>query len=356
MLDKIAYIATFHCVPNYGAVLQAFGLQEYLKSLFTKVYVLDYRPDSLLHEYKNINTFSLASIGMSLWSLPSFLRKKRAFKNFEQRLNLSQHKGVKPSEFALWDADYIFLGSDQIWNPDVTKGFDPVFFGDIKGKATLKRISYAASIGKSQYTKAETEQMSNLLSRIDVVSVRETEAKSILATSFNVDSKVVADPTILAGADVFIPLVSNVPYNNYVFVYTLCNNPNTLRIAKEVADKKGLKIVQVNGNRKGLKTHPYIVLDDVGPEYFLSLLYHADCVVTDSFHGTVFSNIFHRPYITIPHKTRGGRMVTLLTGLGMMSQLSEAADAIDNDIDWTDVETHMTAMRNKSIEFIRNSI
>ena len=83
MIDKIAHIATFHCVPNYGAVLQTYGLQQYLKTVFKEVRVLDYRPDALLKEYKNINCYSIGSIAFSLWSLFPFIAKKRSFAKFE---------------------------------------------------------------------------------------------------------------------------------------------------------------------------------------------------------------------------------------------------------------------------------
>ncbi len=356
MIDKIAHIATFHCVPNYGAVLQTYGLQQYLKTVFKEVRVLDYRPDALLKEYKNINCYSIGSIAFSLWSLFPFIAKKRSFAKFEKRFNLSDVVGKTAEDFQGLTSDYLFCGSDQIWNPSVTHGFDPVFFGALKTNSSPKIISYAASLGKSVFSKQELFQMKTLLEHVNVISVRETDAQDLLSKELNIEATVVADPTILAGSEVFKPLVKDVRYKKYLFVYTLTNNPKTLQVAKEVAKKNGLQIIQVNGNRKPFHKPNHIIINDAGPEEFLSLLFHSDFVVTDSFHGTVFSNLFHVPYITIPHKTRGGRMVTLLTELGMLDRLIDKADVSEMSIDWTVVDNNLKRMQNKSIEFINRSI
>lgn len=356
MIDKIAHIVTFHCVPNYGAVLQAYGLQEYLKTVFKEVRVLDYRPATLLKEYKNINSYSLGSVVFSIWSLFPFMEKKRAFSNFEKRFHLSDVRGKTVDDFCDITSDYLFCGSDQIWNPDVTHGFDPVYFGKLRINGKPKVISYAASFGKSIFSKQELFQMKTLLEHVDVVSVREKEAKELLDKELNITSTMVADPTILAGSEVFKPLIKSVDYKQYLFVYTLTNNPVTLQIAKDVAKKKGLQIVQVNGNRKPFHKPNHTIINDAGPEEFLSLLYHADFVVTDSFHGTVFANMFHVPYITIPHKTRGGRMVTLLSELGMLDCLTEQADVSEKSIDWSVVDKNLLRIRKISIDFINKSL
>lgn len=357
MIDKIAYIVTFHCVPNYGAVLQTYGLQEYLKTVIKEVRVLDYRPCELLKEYKDISFYSIGSIVMSLWSIVPFLSKKRAFERFvKNKLHLSEVSGENISDFKEVFSNYLFCGSDQIWNPDVTCGFDPVFFGAFPMEGNPKVISYAASLGKNDFTQKELSQLGKLLDSVDIISVREKEAQKLLAKELDITSTLVADPTILAGADVFRTLVQGVKFKGYIFVYTLTDNPKTLYVARQVAEKKSLKIVQVNGNRKSLRKPTHIVINDAGPEDFLSLLFHADFVITDSFHGTVFANLFHVPYITIPHKTRGGRMVSLLTELNMLARLTESSEISEVPIDWSVVEGNIQRIRKESKDFIFKSL
>ena len=356
MIDATAYIATFHCVPNYGAVLQTYGLQEYLKTIFKDVRVLDYRPDSLLHEYRNISWYSLGSLALSLWSLIPFLKKKKAFALFEKRLALSPIASGNADSFRNLKCDYFFVGSDQIWNPSITRGFDPVYFGCCSMFCRPKIISYAASLGRNSFSSDECIKLKQLLDNVDCISVREKDAQSFLSLNLGLKSAVVADPTILAGTDVFMRLVNKVQYEHYLFVYTLTNNPSTLKVAQQVAQEKGLQIIQVNGNRKPLRKPEHIIINDAGPVQFLSLLCHADFVVTDSFHGTVFSNLFHVPFITIPHKTRGGRMVTLLSELGLIDRLSNNSAPIHKEIDWNAVENHIKRLRQESVEFINQSL
>lgn len=356
MINATVYIATFHCVPNYGAVLQTYGLYKYLRTLFKEVRVLDYRPDTLLKEYRNINWYSLGSTFMSFWSLFPFLKKKKAFRKFEKRIMLTSVSGKKPEDFISLLCDYLFVGSDQIWNPNVTCGFDSVYFGYFPMVSHPKVISYAASLGKITFSDNELTQMQEMLRTVDSISVREQEAMDLLSAKFDLKSSVVADPTILAGIDTFKELVGDVQYEHYLFVYTLTNNPSTLQVAKQVAKDKGLRIIQVNGNRKPLRKPNHTIINDAGPEEFLSLLYHSDFVVTDSFHGTVFSCLFHVPFITIPHKTRGGRMVTLLSELGLTDRLTESSAVCYEDICWTEADSKIERMRQKSIEFINQSI
>lgn len=356
MINKTAYIATFHCVPNYGAVLQAYGLQEYLASIFNKVCILDYRPDTLLNEYNAINFFSVGSIALSLLTLGPFLKKKRAFASFEKNLILSPISGKHIDDFSNLNTDYLFLGSDQIWNPNITHGFDPAYFGVFSMSKRPKIISYAASLGKDCFSKIELEQLNQLIKNVDMVSVREREVRELLLMKLNVKSTLVADPTILAGASVFSKLVKPVKYQNYLFLYTLTKNPITLQLANEIARKTGFQIIQVNGNRAFYQSHGHIVINDAGPEEFLSLLYNSSFVVTDSFHGTVFSNLFHIPYITVPHKTRGGRIASLLNELGMTNRLSETAKAYDEPINWDTVDFNLKRLQALSIEFINNSL
>ena len=358
MIDKKALITTFHCCPNYGAVLQAYGLQEYLASLFSDVQILDYRPLSLVGQYKYINTYSLASILMSLWSLPSFYRKKRAFKRFEKNLHITTESFDHKVDITQQAFDYCFLGSDQIWNPEITDGFDSVYFGDVPFPIGVKKIAYAASIGKSFFTEEETVQFKALTARIDEISMREEEAKDLVKKVTGRTAAVVVDPTILSGCDCFKKFIHKVRYSHYIFVYTLRSDSGAIEVANQIATSKGLQIVQVSGVRKGLHFPKHKVIYDAGVEDFLSLIYHADYVVTDSFHGTAFSILFHKGFITIPHKTRGGRMVSLLSKAGLLSRLSHQLtdELLRETIDWFDVDKRIDQVREESKNFLKSAI
>lgn len=358
MIRKKALISTFHFCPNYGAMLQTYALQEFLRTMFLEVRVLDYRPQYLQNQYRYINTYSFASILMSLWSLPTFFRKKMAFKRFEKNLSLTSGRFYCKEEITFQPFEYFFLGSDQIWNPDITDGFDPVYFGNIPKPSDSYTIAYAASIGKSVFTKKESTQFKQLIKGISKIAMREDDARELVRKETGEETTVVVDPTILVGGECFRKFIHSVNCSGYIFVYTLGADSRVIDVANEVAKTKGSKIIQVSGVKKGLFFSKHEVIYDAGVEDFLSLLYHADYVVTDSFHGTAFSILFHKEFITIPHKTRGGRMQSLLSKTNLLTRLSQQVSdsLLMSTIDWIDVDNRLERVRTESKEYIKSVI
>lgn len=358
MKTKTALIITFQCCPNYGAVLQAYALKEYLKTLDLYVEILDYRPQSLMKQYAYVNTYSIASVIMSLYSLPTYYQKRRSFKHFQTNLNLTEKTYYRKEELNLRNIDYCFVGSDQIWNPDITSGFDPVYFGDIQWSSHPKIIAYAASIGKSFFTQNESKSFSNLIRKINCISMREEEAQGLVEKTTGLQSTVALDPTILVGAECFHKFVHKIDKTKYIFVYRLRKDSETLQVANEVAKRKGLKIIEISGMRKGIKKTKHKTIYSAGIEEFLSLLYHSDYVITDSFHGTAFSILFHKSFITIPHKTRGGRMKSLLGKVDLLDRMTSeiSEDLLNSVIEWDEVDEKLKIARQKSQDYIKTSI
>ena len=135
---------------------------------------------------------------------------------------LSNEKGTKYYDFKSLKTDLFVLGSDQIWNPDITSGFDNVYFGNIPCESQVKIISYAASLGKSNFSELDRINMRQLLSNIDKISVREPDAKKIIDELLTEsESTVVVDPTILAGKSYFEPLIKKINEEPYVLLYSL---------------------------------------------------------------------------------------------------------------------------------------
>ena len=219
-MNKKYNILTFHCVPNYGAVLQAYGMQEYLKKYTEDVSIIDYRPNYLLKEYKYINTYSLKSVAFSFLSLFSYGIKRKKFDKFiSEGFSLTEKMYNSNRELSELKPDYLFLGSDQIWNPQITNGFDPAFFGELNTVNHPVVISYAASLGKGSFSSDEKEELKSLVSGLDYVSVREEEAKNILGELTSKDIEVVCDPTILAGRECFDKFIKPVKHKKYLLFY-----------------------------------------------------------------------------------------------------------------------------------------
>ena len=356
--DKTVKIITFHCVPNYGAILQAYALQKKISEYVETVNILDYKPQNLIEEYKVINTYSYKSVIMSLLSATTYLKKKKNFKRFEKKyLSLSDKSYHKPEEI-VDDADFYFLGSDQIWNPEITCGFDKVYFADFDRKKESRAVSYAASLGKGTFSETEIHEFSELLSKLDGISVREDEAKNIIEMKCGKKCEVVLDPTLLLKKEQWEDLVKKQTRKKYVLLYSLNGYVETEVLAEKVARYSDIELVELSGRRKPILKKKHEAIYYAGPEEFLSLIYNADYVVTDSFHGTVFSIIFHRPFLTVPHKTRGGRIKSILNKLELAERsiVGFDKDIFKKRINWDDVDKKLDLEREKSIKFIEQQL
>lgn len=356
---KKTTIITFHSVINYGAVLQAYGLQQVVRKYNSNVEILDYKPDYVFAKYKLISPGSVFSFFRSLFSLRVYARKKNRFEKFvNDNMTLSKMSGKCSDDFSRYYTDEIIVGSDQIWNPEITGYFDPFYFGKINEHIKCKTISYAASLGKAGITYDESSRLLELLCNIKNISVREEEAKAILEGLAVKDIEVVVDPTILAGVgcyDCFTTPQTNV---EYVLLFSLTNNAEYVALAEKIAKYKHVRLIEVTNMRKPLVKKKHMVVYDAGPAEFLSYIKYASYVVTDSFHGTAFSILFHKEFQTILHNTRGGRMKTLLKSVGLSNRLSSVftRDLLREQIDWECVEEKLVTERKKSIEFIERAL
>lgn len=350
-----ATIVTFHCVPNYGAVLQAYALQKTLESFCDEVEILDYRPKGLFSSYKNISTSNLFSFVKSIYNLFPFLKKKCRFSKFiNSNLNLSDLRYYNSKDLYC-NSDYVFLGSDQIWNPDILKHLDPVYFGMFPKKKEAVIASYAASIGKADLNLSEKEFVISALNEINYISVREKEAENFLKEFISRPISVDVDPTLLAGPGVFQKFIKNAKRKPYVLLYSLNGRKEPFSIAYKITKYLNIELIELSGVRKPIfKTH-HKTIYDAGPEDFLTYIHNADFVITDSFHGCVFSILFHIPFVTIPFKERSSRIINLLrlAGLENRNINNFNREILYEEINWDNVDKMIDQYRIKSIDYIR---
>lgn len=200
-------ILTFHYALNFGAVLQAYGLQETLKSMGHDVYVIDYRPDYLINRYKLFNykwhtNFSVCKnllfIIRNLIVMPQRLIRKQRFESFQKRfINLY------PPKFETNDFDAYVIGSDQVWNPYIT-GFDKVYLGLGVAAKSKKIVSYAVSVGSVRHLEHVPIEFFSQLGSFTAISVREQSlADYINKRLHQTPIAVTIDPVLLAGRTTF---------------------------------------------------------------------------------------------------------------------------------------------------------
>lgn len=351
-------ILTFHCAHNYGAVLQAYGLQEYLKSCGHEVEIVDYRPTYLTRGYeafplpalRKISLFRkckrLAYWGATLpWRLREFpvrIQRRKGFEKFiSEKLNLSRERFVEGGRVPAENYDAIFFGSDQIWSPNHTHGADSVFFGDFPAPAQTRKIAYAASAGAASETLGENAFVASALKNFSAISVREANLSASLQPHTDLKIETVLDPTLLADKSVWENLAEPpATRKKYVLVYQVSYNPQADRIARELAAQLGAEVVSVwagyslRGNM--LKTET--------PEQFVGWFKNAACVVSTSFHGTAFSLIFEKPlYYVGRGNAAENRPKQILGALGLMDRFiaGTAPTPTFSAIDYGKINTEM---------------
>lgn len=308
-------ILTFTCANNYGALLQAYALYSYLKTKGYDVSCINYCPKYLQEKYTPFSYYRIFSLGNPFKAvlkellLYSTLKKKnKGFELFRNRILFSEYGDFN-------DYNVIIIGSDQVWNTKLTHN-DSVFLGNIQyNKATL--ISYAAS-AESTIDKYNTIISDNLF-RFSKISVREESLKQFLETEFKIKSELVVDPTLLFNADEWRQIEKPYKLNGkFVFAYIFGMSKNQRKRLENFARSLNCKLICLSVST--VLSRKYV--NDATPDQFIWLIRNAEYVVTNSFHGTVFSIIFNKSFLTLK-KAKNQRIENLLELCGCSNLLYE---------------------------------
>ncbi|MCL2630167.1 MAG: polysaccharide pyruvyl transferase family protein [Firmicutes bacterium] len=353
MHDSKAGIITFHFAQNYGAVLQCYALQEFLSNRQCNAFVINHKDYAQERDLKLIQFRSPKRFVKSILLFVRNVAKRLRFNRFR-----SKHLNLISAEFAD-TLDLIVLGSDQVWNFDFAN--TKAYFAEFPKKQNAKVVSYAASIGKDSVSSAELDKYKEKLKGVDMISVRESVAKDALQPLTEKHIDVMIDPTLLLSREQWQTAIGKSlsgRIKKYVLIYSLNQYPETFKIAQKVAKELGLKTIEVRSH--GIKVRHSVnkTVTFAGPAEFLRLFQDAEFVVTDSFHGTVFSMIFNKPFYTIPHKKMNSRMSGLLRLVGLGSRLisSENSVALGEEIDYEAVEDILVAERLRATAFIDKAL
>ena len=354
-------ILTFHCAKNFGAVLQAFGLCQYLQRLGLNVSIVDYRPDYLIAPYRPFYPLRM-NAGKKSWklgillivrellSLPIRYKRERFFNRFiRENLHLSPlQMDDKANDF-----DAFVFGSDQIWNCSLTQS-DSVFWGNAPAFEGRKRIAYAASAGS---IKVLDENAIVNLELFNAVSVRERSLADYLNIFLTKKIQVVLDPVLLAGRDVFRAIATTKHRSPYLLYFTLDGNTKLRVIAERLARNRNLELIEIiSYNICFSKSNVKHVLS---VNEFLGLFMNADFVVTKSFHGTAFSVLFEREFMVYyDEKEVPERMYNLLNALNLDNRLKHIDDLslTSFPIAWHHVNEKLEKMRVSSRQFLAEAL
>ena len=314
-------ILTFHAAHNYGAVLQCYALQTYLCSKGHDVSIIDYRQNYLLQCYR---WFKFKSIVKSLFHFGLFrsikqieVKKLRydAFQRFIQKYErLAPTTTIQKTPY-----DYIIIGSDQVWSTRLTNGYDKYYWGYFEKPMNTKVISYAASL-ELLWPESDDRKVAALLNAFEKISTREEiVAKKIRSLLPNKKVETVVDPTLLLDK-VMWSKISEEPKVNvrYVLYYQVRQSQIGKELAEKIAKLKGIKVIVLSASTD-LYNSPECY--GASPGLFIGLIKNADFIVSSSFHGTVFSIIFEKPFVSINNMTKDSRVKQLLGNLNLSKRL-----------------------------------
>lgn len=363
-------ILTLPLEANYGGILQNWALQTILTRMghnvvtFQKIETRHHLPIVM----PLIWTLRLIRKSLGRKDIVIFpdrhykrIKEKRAgaIENFKKKkINLYPIKSV--SDIPIEQYDTIIVGSDQIWRK---KFFETMWNSDIVTNAFLstfinssvKRISYAASFGLNdwQFDEKDTKIIIKSLDRFDAISVREISGVPLLNDICGIKAQNVCDPTLLLTAEDYISLLDlKIKKNIGIVSYILDHTDFSKHLISQFIQKKKLAHTELHSIRED-GTIPSI-------EEWLTYIASADMVITDSFHGCMFSIIFRKPLVFIGNENRGNaRFDTIIEKFNLLNNLVSSENTIDTDKSYSlpsNIEENIKLYREKSMEFLSNNL
>lgn len=358
-------VLTFHKAKNYGAVLQTFALLHTLKTLGVKPVIIDrYAGYKTFLHFLYFTFHPKFILGNLSWFKFNRFSQKHLQSKTRSYASVKSLDHFEKSE----DFDAVIVGSDQVWRMEYSAiGYN--YFFDFVKNSTTKKISYAASFGKNEWSENEnvTNHVKSLLKEFHAVSVREKTAISICHEKFDIRAVQVLDPTLLIARNVYEKMfLSSFPTTkrNRLVSYILGNKASTITYCGNFATKNSLAfedlyhtypIAQAFFKGKGNYFHKSV------PD-FLNSIRTAKYVITNSFHATVFSILFHKQFLVIDHPDGGSdRISSLLDIFSLQNRFIKdetdvTLEKLEENIDYNEVELILSKQRIDSINFLQHAL
>ena len=358
---------TFHRACNNGAVLQAQALVDALNNIpEVEAEIIDYRCEKIDYAYTPQFCFYNCN---PIKGAIKFLLRAKSIEDRNVRFNIFRNKYLKISDDeydrnSINEAsnryDLVICGSDQIWNYELTGNDEVYLLGFLNGAE--KKASYAVSFGLTKIDQAHKKIYRALIGDIQDISVREEEASSLVKALTGKSSCVHIDPVFLKSREQWEKMVQNISRKRYVLIYMVGMGnivDEMVQFAQKLAQIHGLDLLFMN-----TEYIPYLYpkvehVKDASPNQFLSYIYNADYIVTNSFHATCFAIIFQKCFYTEVAGKKGGRAIHLLKMCGLESHIIKKGlkDYPDEKKDnWYNVEQILKREKKRSIDYLEEVI
>ena len=340
-MEKIKLL-TFSGENSFGAMLQCYALSKLLSEWGYEVELLKIP----------LTKRDYGLIGNITYRLTTFIFDKFRNRRLPHFIHFEECKIEKD--------DVFIVGSDQVWNPDLTnKVALRYFFNFLPDKS--KRISYAASFGNSEWIWDDIRNdVRDCLKKFSAISVRETSGAKICKDTFHLDASVVLDPTLLLNSYEELIGESSNTKKALVFFSLLKTNSkiqDAIRYAAKRIDSESVMLGERQFH-KGIRTVGWLTVEN-----WLSQIKDSSFVITNSFHCMVFAIIFRKQFVVIPgHANRSGRVLNLLNSLGLNDRYYNSIEDLHKTDDWLEpidyscVIEKLEPLKSDSIAFLRKAL
>lgn len=357
-------IVTCNRANNYGARLQAYALWRHLSDLGHEAMVIDWCPPYLDF---GMRLFYNPGLNIKEWvklivRYPERRSNVTKFDRLQQfstsmtRLTPTTYTSIDQLRSNPPEADVYIAGSDQIWNTLFRNGSDPTFYLDFGDKLT-RRISYAASFATEKIERGLSDFVRDNLKRFDAVSVREESGRAI-SQNLGIDADICCDPAFLLCREQWNEVCEkDQAGERFLLVYDFERGESIKKVAKKIAKARGLKIYTVSWSPLRYADCDY---SDCSPSTFLWLVKNADCVLSNSLHGTIFSIIYGKDFYVVDRADGlNVRIHELMRRYGLLSRLiSTDTDeaALLRHIDYTDTLRHLDTDVERSKKWLSDNL
>lgn len=362
-------ILTFHCSDNYGAMLQAYALKNYLWKKGIDAQIVRYEPPYMTGRHWWIPYIPIKGVAGCLWiGLQSwknhlkmgkdFFRMRANMEDFRKRylIENGQRKLMFPGQLKKLSYRCYIVGSDQIWNPDITCGLRKVYFGAFYNRKREKVVAYGASLGGNSLSAKYDKHFSELLSHVDVISVREEEAVSYIRKFYQNDVTAVLDPVFLLAKRDWIEIERQPEADGYILVYATEKNDEMMCYAKRLSQEKNLPVIELRTT--AIEETSFWADYTAGPSEFLGYIHKADYIISNSFHAVGFSIIYEKKFLVFQHSDRGARIRNILRIHELEDRIYKEKIEVDIDqpVDWYRVRQRMRETVKQSEDFLMKNI
>ena len=349
-------ILTFQKTLNYGAILQLYALNNTLKRMGKEPVIINYQNEKIENtEFPKLKNSTKPKALLRMFAYYVWTINKRKVFNLFEREHFKTTKEYDKNNFRELEEEFekIIVGSDQVWNTNLTNGDMNYFLKDLSKR--VEKYSYAASFGVGEINQLqETDKMTSSLIEFKKIGVRELEGLKIVDTLVQREGVLNLDPTFLLTRSQWQQFSSEQKTEKpYLLLYFL-KDKNKIEQGREYAKEKGLEVKYISMwpfVRRGIET-----IKDASPEEFISLVMNATAIITGSYHGFILALNFNVPVSVDFEKGRHNKN-SRLDSIHLLFQIDNVkgddCDNIDFFDDFSEVNEKLIPLREESIDFLK---